>query len=294
MEKTKLFLEEKCAQSVPNSVRRKARGRYPLPNVAATRTLQLHAYIKSEIPHQVKSADKDLAKIQTFVLDALAPLVSILDLNNKYHRHSFQDTIDAISPAVELIGNTNARISCLRHEKVTLSLNKTLLPLCQEDGNFKSAATALFGPEFARMSKEHIDQVRAMWSGVPSGPSKQFFDLPHPQKSRGGYHQKHGRSGASSYFQGAAETVSNSMPTDYRATSKPDSKTRANIQYTDTSILQFGRNSKKYVNKSISMHECGLYSYESQISRVATAFPRKLGSHYKGSVGSSTQYIGIT
>ena len=33
------------------------------------------------------------------------------------------------------------------------------------------------------------------------------------------------------------------------------------------------------------MHGCGLNSYESQISQMATAFPRKLGSHYKGSVG---------
>ena len=33
------------------------------------------------------------------------------------------------------------------------------------------------------------------------------------------------------------------------------------------------------------MHGCGLNSYESQINWTATAFPRKLGSHYKGSVG---------
>ena len=79
--------------------------------------------------------DKCLAKIQTFVLDALAHLVSTLDLNSRGHCPAFQDTIDVISTAVELIGNANARISCLRWEKVTLSLNKTLLHLYQEDGN---------------------------------------------------------------------------------------------------------------------------------------------------------------
>ena len=47
LERTKLFLEEKCTQSVPNSVQRKARGCYPLPKVAATRIPQLDAYIKS-------------------------------------------------------------------------------------------------------------------------------------------------------------------------------------------------------------------------------------------------------
>ena len=153
-EKTRLFLEEKCTHSVPKSMRRKVRGRYPLPKVAASSTSQLDAYIKPNVPHQVKSADKDLAKIQTLVLNALAPLVSILDLNSRDHHPAFQDTIDAISIAVELIGNANARISCLRWEKVTVSLNKTVLPLCQEDGNFKSAVPALFGPEFTRRSKD--------------------------------------------------------------------------------------------------------------------------------------------
>ena len=33
------------------------------------------------------------------------------------------------------------------------------------------------------------------------------------------------------------------------------------------------------------MHVCGLNSYGSQISWTATAFPRNLGSDYKGSVG---------
>ena len=93
---------------------RKARGRYSLPKGAATRTPQLDEYIKSEVPHQVKSADTDLAKIPTFLLDALAYLVSILDLNRRDHHLGFQNSIDAISRAVELIGNANTRISCLR------------------------------------------------------------------------------------------------------------------------------------------------------------------------------------
>ena len=83
---------------------------------------------------------------------------------------------------------------------------------------------------------------------------------------------------------GAAETVNNSMPKDFKGTSKPDSKTRTIISCTVTSLLQFGRNSKTYVSKSISMHGCGLNSYESQTGWAATAFPRKLESHHKGSL----------
>ena len=143
--------------------------------MAAARTPQLDAYIKFEVLHQVMCADKDLTKIQTFVLDALAPLVSILDLNSRDHCPAYQDTIDTISTAVELLGNASATITHLRREKLTLGLNKTLLSLCQDDENFKSAALALFDPEFAKRSKEHIHQVKAMQFAVPSGPSKQFF-----------------------------------------------------------------------------------------------------------------------
>ena len=91
--------------------------------------------------------------------------MSILDLNHRDHHPGFHDSIDAISTAVELIGNANTRISCLRQEKVTLSLNKTLL---------------------------HLYQIRTMQSTVPLGPSKQFYwSAP----------QQHGWGEASSYFQ---------------------------------------------------------------------------------------------
>ena len=43
-------------------------------------------------------------------------------------------------------------------------LNKSLLPLLEEDDNFKDVAPSLFGPEFARKSKELIDQVKAIRS----------------------------------------------------------------------------------------------------------------------------------
>ena len=68
----------------------------------------------------------------------------------------------AVTSALELMGNASARISRLRREKITASFNKTLLPLAQEDKNFIEAAPYLFGPEFAKQSKEYLDQVKAL------------------------------------------------------------------------------------------------------------------------------------
>ena len=96
---------------------------------------------------------------------------SVLDLNHRDHHPGFQDLIDAISTAVELIGNANARISCLRREKVTLSLNKTL-------------------------SSSISSQDHAVCCAI--GTLKTVLLMCPP--SNWGYHQKHGRGEASSYF----------------------------------------------------------------------------------------------
>ena len=73
--------------------------------------------MKSETSTGVKAVDKELGHIQTFVLDALAPLTSLLeDCEDKA-------VVDTVSVAVQLIGNASARISHLRREKVTGHIN---------------------------------------------------------------------------------------------------------------------------------------------------------------------------
>ena len=68
---TKKLLTSMCTRRVKNAERLQTRSHYPLPKVPATRTPQLDSYLKSEISQGTKAGDKDLARIQTFVLDAL-------------------------------------------------------------------------------------------------------------------------------------------------------------------------------------------------------------------------------
>ena len=181
-EETKKFLTEKCTWSVLNSIRRKTRSRYPLPKVAATKTPQLDPFMRSGISAGVKTADKELAKIQTFMLDAMAPLATICMLEKE--SMSARDTRNAVVTAVELLGNANARVSRLRRERVVLNVNKALLPLVQEDTNFDGASPALFGSDFAKRSKDYVDQVKAMRSVVPAKTqdNRQFFRGGPPNK----------------------------------------------------------------------------------------------------------------
>ena len=51
--------------------------------MAATRTPQLDSFIKPEVLQLVKMSDKEWVRLQTFVLDALAPLTSLLKTDAK-------------------------------------------------------------------------------------------------------------------------------------------------------------------------------------------------------------------
>ena len=69
---------------------------------------------------------------------------------------------EASSSAAALIGNTNARISCLRREKYVTAINKNLTPLEADDGDFIEAAPNLFGADFSKRAKDHLDQVKSL------------------------------------------------------------------------------------------------------------------------------------
>ena len=147
----------------------------------ATRTPQLDSYLKPEISQQGKAADKELAKVQTFVLDSLAPLSHLMELDVQGHEISHNEALSAARAAIELIGNAKAKISHLWLTKVIFQLKKSLLSLVEEDSHFGEVAPSLFGPDFARRSKEHVGQVKAMRSTGTTGNSKQqFFDLAPP------------------------------------------------------------------------------------------------------------------
>ena len=139
-----------------------------------------------------KADDRELVKIQSFVLDSLAPLTALLEQGEAM---SHGEVKEAASTAVQLIGNANARMSRLRREKIVTSMNRSLLPLVKNDENFTEAAPHLFGGDFARQSKEFLDQMKALRSTLPSKtkePFKKPFFRGGPPSKRGGHKPRGG------------------------------------------------------------------------------------------------------
>uniref|UniRef100_A0A1X7T0W2 Uncharacterized protein n=2 Tax=Amphimedon queenslandica TaxID=400682 RepID=A0A1X7T0W2_AMPQE len=131
-EQTYRFLKTICICSMSNDLRKRTRGAYKLPRVEATRTPRVDQVIKTLASQSAKMADRELARLQTFVLDSLAPVSSLIEMlsqpEDESHRLSIEKVRTAVSTAAELIGNASAHISRLRREMVS-SINKSLLPL---------------------------------------------------------------------------------------------------------------------------------------------------------------------
>ena len=100
-EKTYTLLTKACSR-LNNATRLSNGSSHPLTKVPATRTPQLDPVMKSETSAAVKAADKELARIQTFVLDALAPLTTLLE------ERQTEQVVEAATAAVQLIGNASA------------------------------------------------------------------------------------------------------------------------------------------------------------------------------------------
>ena len=149
----------------------------------------MDSFIKLEVSQPVKTFDKEWARIQTFVLDALAPLTSLLETDSKGEMitHDHDQALEAAVTAVQLLGNASAQITHGQRTKVLTHLNKSLLPLLEEDDNFKDVAPSLFGPEFAHKSMELIDQVEVIRCLPLRRMASGFFDKA-PQEP-GGYNQ---------------------------------------------------------------------------------------------------------
>ena len=76
---TRSLLIGSFAAPVSNTTRREWKKGHIVPNVDSTKCPKLDPVVKAELGSQTKSADSELARIQTLMLDAVGPLADLLN-----------------------------------------------------------------------------------------------------------------------------------------------------------------------------------------------------------------------
>ena len=135
-----------------------------MPACDATKCPRLDATIKAQASR---------ARLQTLLLDVVGPLTSLLEQGQKGHLTP-KAAADAATQALRFLGNASAAISHERRKCVADCLNRDLRPLLEEEDRFREAAPYLFGKEFERSAKDHIDSVKSLrkmtqQQSLPSG-----------------------------------------------------------------------------------------------------------------------------
>ena len=200
---TSSLLGEAFSKPVINAMRRRWRLTYEMPALYATKSPKLDM-LWPQISKEAKEADRSLGQLQGLLLDAVGPLTNVLELQQAGHLTTDTAT-EAVTQALHFLGNAHANISSERRKKIVGHLNKDLRPLVEEADRFTSSAPYLFGREFEKAAKDHVDSVHSMQKlSAPSGNSRQgqFFrqGCPNQAPQGGGHFHGSSRGGGRGHF----------------------------------------------------------------------------------------------
>ena len=137
--------------------------------------------VKCQVPKDCKDGDRALSRLQALILDDVGPLTGLLELKQA-GRLTPEAAVDAATQALRFMGNANSHISTERRKRVVGFLNKDLRPLAEEPERFESAAPFLFGKEFEKEAKDHVDSVKSLRKPTNGPPPQrsQFFRQGRP------------------------------------------------------------------------------------------------------------------
>ena len=160
-EETKTFLNSCFGKPLTNPARQCLRKTVGVPKVDATKCPKLDRVVKGSVTKETKDVDANLERIQTLVLDAVAPLVHVVECARRG-----QLTNDT------LIANASAQIAKERCKNALKDLNNDLLTLVEDDESFENVAPMLFGDGFEKTMKEHVGAMRLE---APSAASQEIL-----------------------------------------------------------------------------------------------------------------------
>ncbi len=203
-ETSRSLVQSAFSAPLSNTERRKIRTQYSHSGLPQTRCPKLDPVFKSASGKaETKTADAELARIQSFVLDPVGPLLHLLErfqAADDDNPLAVEDAAHDIQEALRLIGNTSMQISTVRRKKVLKALNPEIQDLATEGRHFRDAAPQLFGSGFEKVMKDRAESIqilqKASKTASNSGQSypKKFFQKGRPTApQRGGGQNSQGR-----------------------------------------------------------------------------------------------------
>ena len=181
---TTKIVEDAFGHTISNERRRSLKRKQPIPDTPFTKCPKLDPTIQPRLPKPAKDADRNLARLQTLVLDAAAPLLSTLEAARSGSLTP-KGAAESAQLALKLLGNASANISTERRRKATTHLNPELGTLIEDEDNFREAAPFLFGKTFDQQAKDHIEAVKSLKKTTFTA-TRQPFPRGHPSSTRGG------------------------------------------------------------------------------------------------------------
>ena len=154
---------------------------------------ELDPVVAATIPTTSQRADRAASRLQNFWLDAVNPLVYVLERTEELELPA--EVIAAVQTSLQLLGNASAQNTIDRRKAILTQMNSRLKSLVR-DADFKEAAPLLFGDNFATLAKERLEAAAALTKTLNiDKQSRRDFQKGHPQKFKG-------RGGGSHYNSG--------------------------------------------------------------------------------------------
>ena len=192
-EDTEAVFKSALTQCLPAQMRSKLRREFGMPDICHTKVPKLDPVVKQELPATAKKADGTLAGTQAKILDAVGPMVHLLEEAQK-GTLTAEAAVKAAQCALWLLGNAITHISKERRSRALRQLNEDLEGLVEVKAVFEDAAPNLFGEKFPQKSKEYTDQVKALRKSKGAPAKRRDFQRGHPQNGynqvRGGGHNR--------------------------------------------------------------------------------------------------------
>ena len=206
------FLEATFKSKLENKARvAKAKGQ-GTPDSRWIRCAKIDPVVTANVPPAARTADRAASRLQQFWLDAVNPLVLILEKAEELEIP--REVVGGIQTALQLLGNANYHHSTARRQALLLQLNPKLKQLVSE-ADFKDAAPYLFGENFGKLAKERLEAAEALKKATSSDKGyHRGFQRSHLQRNtgRGGGSQFSGHGGSSRGWQAPGNKAKKGQP----------------------------------------------------------------------------------